>query len=116
MSKWICKGDKVLVIAGNDKGKTGEVLAKREERVLVQGINIRKRHVKKSQATQNAQIISVESPINISNVALCNKEGQKIKVRVKQKNNKNDELFFLEKGKEVILKSLKNKKKKKKGK
>lgn len=112
MSKWICKGDKVLVIAGNDKGKTGEVLARRKERVLVQGINVRKRHVKKSQATQNAQILSIERPVHISNVALCTKEGEKIKVKVKKQNNKNHELVFMEKDKEVTFRSLKKKKKK----
>ena len=113
MSKWICKGDKVLVIAGNDKGRTGEVLARKKERILVQGINVRKRHVKKSQATQNAQILSIEKAIHISNVSLCDKDGKKIKIRVKRKNNKNNELVFVEKGKEVVFKSLKKKKGKK---
>jgi large subunit ribosomal protein L24 len=46
MSKWIRKGDLVKVIAGNDKGKAGQVIARAEDRVLVQGINIRKKHMK----------------------------------------------------------------------
>lgn len=112
MSKWICKGDKVVVIAGNDKGKTGEVLARRKERVLVQGINVRKRHVKKSQSSQNAQILSVERPVDISNVALCDKEGRRVKIRVKRKNGKNSELVFVKKdGKEALFRALKKKKK-----
>ncbi len=111
MSKWICKGDKVIVITGNDKGKTGDVLARRKDRVLVQGVNVRKRHVKKSQETQNAQILSIERAVNVSNVALCDKEGSRIKVKVKQKNGKNAELVYEKNGKEVLFRALKKKKK-----
>lgn len=47
MKSWIKKDDKVLVIAGNDKGKTGVVLACGADKVLVKGINVRKKHLKK---------------------------------------------------------------------
>ena len=40
MSRWIKKGDKIVVIAGNDRGKTGEVVARQGQRVIVQGVNI----------------------------------------------------------------------------
>ncbi|MFA5250660.1 MAG: 50S ribosomal protein L24 [Parachlamydiales bacterium] len=110
MSKWIRKGDKVVVIAGNDKGRTGEVLLRKADRIIVQGINVRKRHVKKSQAGQNAQILSIERPIHISNAALCDKEGKAIFVSVKKKNGANSELVYKEKDKEVVFRSLKKKK------
>ena len=77
MSKWIRKGDRVLVIAGNDKGKSGEVLTRGEERIIVQGINVRKKHMKRTQETQGGRIIEMEVPIHISNVCLCDKEGKK---------------------------------------
>ncbi len=64
-----------MVIAGNDKGKTGEVLAREEDRVLVQGVNIRKKHLKRTQQSQGGRIVEMEVPIHISNVALCDKEG-----------------------------------------
>ena len=51
--KWINKGDNVLVIAGNDKGKVGKVLETKEDRILIQGVNIRKRHMKSRQQDQN---------------------------------------------------------------
>ena len=79
MSKWIRKGDRVLVIAGNDKGKAGEVLSRGEERVIVQGINVRKKHLKRTQETQGGRIVEMEVPIHISNVCLCDKEGKKLK-------------------------------------
>ncbi|NGX33598.1 MAG: 50S ribosomal protein L24, partial [Candidatus Anoxychlamydiales bacterium] len=73
MSKWIKKDDSVVVIAGNDKGKVGTVLSKNKDRVVVQGINMRKKHMKRTQKTQAAQIVEMEMPIHISNVALCSK-------------------------------------------
>ncbi|MCB1115576.1 MAG: 50S ribosomal protein L24, partial [Chlamydiia bacterium] len=81
--KWIKKGDKVLVISGNDKGAVGEVIAKKESQILVQGVNVRKRHMKARQQGQKSEIVKMERPIHISNVALCSNDGKKIKLNVK---------------------------------
>jgi len=64
------KGDKVRVISGKDKGKTGVILAAypKESRVLVEGVNIVKKHSKPSQANPQGGIISFEAPIHVSNV------------------------------------------------
>jgi large subunit ribosomal protein L24 len=64
------KGDKVQVISGKDKGKQGVVLAAfpKKNRVLVEGVNIVKKHVKPSQANPQGGIISKEAPIHVSNV------------------------------------------------
>jgi len=78
MNKKIRKGVRVVVIAGNDKGKEGEVLSKSEDRVLVQGVNIRKKHLKRTQQMQGGRIVEMEVPIHISNVALVKKEGQNV--------------------------------------
>ena len=66
----IRKGDKVVVITGKEKGKTGEVLSvlREESRVLVQGVNIVKRHTRPSAANPGG-IIDKEAPLHISNVA-----------------------------------------------
>lgn len=66
----IRKGDKVVAIAGKDKGKTGEVLRvlRREDRVLVQGLNTIKRHQRPTQASPGG-IVEKEATIHISNVA-----------------------------------------------
>lgn len=110
MSKWIRKGDRVVVTAGNDKGKTGEVLSRGEDRVLVQGVNVRKKHLKRTQQTQQAQpggrIVEMEVPIHISNVCLCDKEGTPLKVKVKQENG-NRELVHKIGGKEAVYRSVK---------
>ena len=66
----IKKGDKVVVITGRDKGKSGEVLRvlREEDRVLVQGVNMMKRHTRPA-AGQPGGIIEKEAAIHISNVA-----------------------------------------------
>jgi len=67
----IKKGDKVVVITGKDKGKTGSVLRvmPTESRVLVQGVNLVKRHTKQTQMGEQGGIIEKEAAIHVSNVA-----------------------------------------------
>jgi large subunit ribosomal protein L24 len=64
------KGDKVRVISGKDKGKTGVILAAypKDSRVLVEGVNIVKKHTKPSQVNPQGGIMSFEAPIHVSNV------------------------------------------------
>jgi large subunit ribosomal protein L24 len=66
----IKKGDKVIVTTGRDKGKKGEVLRMfpKEERALVQGVNVVKRHQRQTQAQQGG-IVTKEAPIHLSNLA-----------------------------------------------
>lgn len=66
------KGDKVMVITGKDKGKTGVILAAfpKKDRVLVEGINIVKKHAKPSQLNPQGGILSQEAPIHVSNVMI----------------------------------------------
>ena len=66
----IRKGDNVIVITGSDRGKKGSVLKvfPKENRALVQGVNVVKRHQRQTQ-TQQAGIVTKESPIQLSNIA-----------------------------------------------
>ena len=66
------KGDTVQVIAGKDKGKTGEVLRTlpNENRVIVQGINLRTRHVKPTQEGETGRILTEEASLHASNVMI----------------------------------------------
>ena len=104
--KWIKKGDKVLVISGNDKGAVGEVIAKKESQILVQGVNVRKRHMKARQQGQKSEIVKMERPIHISNVALCSNDGKKIKLNVKLGKDGSKELVYLDGDKEVSYRTL----------
>ena len=66
------KGDKVIVIAGRDKGKSGVIqkVIPETNRVVVEGINVRKKHQKPTQANPEGSIIEVYAPIHASNVML----------------------------------------------
>jgi large subunit ribosomal protein L24 len=85
MAAKIKKGDTVIVIAGHDKGRTGEVIEMRRDagQALVRGVNVVKRHQKQS-TTQEGGIISKEAPIHISNIALTDpKDGKPTRVGFK---------------------------------
>ena len=80
------KGDQVIVLAGKDKGKHGEVLSvqPKENRAIVQGVNIVRRHQKQS-AQQEGGIVSKEAPIDISNLAIEDpKDGKPTRVGFKK--------------------------------
>lgn len=101
--KRIKKSDTVIVIAGKSKGHIGEVLRVEDDKVVVEGANLVKKHVKPNpQLEQKGGIISKEAPLHISNVALYNpdekkadkvgfktieKDGQQYKVRYFKSNN-----------------------------
>jgi large subunit ribosomal protein L24 len=79
----IRKGDTVQVLSGNDKGKTGEVLEimPKSEKIVVKGVNIRKKHVKPRKQGEEGGILSVECAINSSKVnVVCPKCNKAVKV------------------------------------
>ena len=86
MANRIKKGDQVVVIAGRDKGKTGDVVRVLGDKVVVSNINIVKRHTKPNpQAGQPGGVIERESPIHASNVMLFNPasgKGERVKTKV----------------------------------
>ena len=85
MAAKIKKGDKVVVLTGRDKGKTGEVIQvmPKEERALVRGVNLVKRHQRQTM-NQEGGIIQKEAPIHLSNLALADpKDGKPTRVGFK---------------------------------
>ena len=88
----IGKGDQVIVIAGSDKGKKGEVVRVAGDKVVVQNINIIKRHTKANpQAGQAGGIVEREAPIHISNVMLFNPaagKGERVAFKVLEDGRK----------------------------
>jgi large subunit ribosomal protein L24 len=73
------KGDEVQVIAGNHRGASGKILQvlPRKKQVLIEGIRLIKKHLKKSQDNPNGAIVNREGPIHISNVKLIEKRSGK---------------------------------------
>ena len=94
-------GDKVIVIAGKDKGKEGKIIAKKNDKVLVEGVNIVKKHVKPNGQDQTGGIVEKEALIHISNVMIIDpktkkrtriasktdKDGKKVRISSKSKSN-----------------------------
>ena len=96
-------GDKVMVIAGANKGKEGKIISVLGAKVVVEGVNVRKKHLKPKYNGGNGEIREVEAPIHISNVMLIDpktkkpsrikfefdKDGKKIRIS-KKSNEKID--------------------------
>lgn len=79
------KNDNVIVIAGKDKGKTGRILRIEHgsHRVVVEGVNLVKKAVRKRRQNDRAGIIEVEAPLDVSNVMAVTKSGQPSRVGIK---------------------------------
>ena len=107
LSKKIKKGDKVIAIAGNHRGQTGTVLRRIDDKVVVQGLNIRKKHVKRSQANPRGGILELEMPIHISNLKPCTPEGEPVKLRTKVETDGSRSLIYQNGQEEVVYRQLK---------
>mgnify|MGYP001499107369 FL=1 len=85
------KGDKVMVITGKDKGKTGVVLTAfpKQDRVLVEGVNVVKKHMKPNQLNPQGGIVDQEAAIHVSNVMVIDpKTGEPTRVGYKVEDGK----------------------------
>lgn len=85
MAAKIRKGDKVIVLTGRDKGKSGEVIEVRpsESRALVRGVNMVRKHQRQTAALQGG-IISKEAPVHLSNLAMADpKDGKPTRIGFK---------------------------------
>ena len=87
----IKKGDKVVVLSGKDKGKTGEVLRSlpKENKVVVSGINVATRHRKPTQLNPQGGLERKEAPLHVSKVAIADpKTGKPTRVRFEERDGK----------------------------
>ena len=99
----IRKNDNIVVIAGNDSGKTGKVLKvfPKTSRIIIEGINLRKRHTKPNQKSPQGGILEKEAPIHVSNLQVVDGDGNATKIgRKKDENGK--AVRFSKKSGEVI--------------
>jgi large subunit ribosomal protein L24 len=90
MNYHVKKGDQVEVISGNFRGSSGKILAvfPRKQRVLVEGVRIIKKHLRKSQDNPSGKIAEREGPIHISNVKLIEREAKAVKSAKTEKGKK----------------------------
>ncbi len=91
MPKHVRKGDTVIVTAGNDRGMTGKVVQviPDDDRVIVQGVNVKKRHQKPTQLNPQGGIIEREHPIHISNVSpVVDGKASRVRFEIKKDGSK----------------------------
>ena len=87
----IRKGDQVLIISGKDRARKGKVIQAlpKEERVIVEGINLRKKHVKAKRSGEKGQIVQLPAPLRVCNIKLiCPKCGKATRVGYKIEGEK----------------------------
>jgi large subunit ribosomal protein L24 len=105
-NKWIREGDEVLVLAGNDKGKSGKVLSRTKTHITIEGLNTRKKTMRKSEDAPKGRILDIEMPMHASNVCLCDKEGNPMRLSVKQDANGKKELCYGSNEKQSVHRTL----------
>lgn len=106
-SKKIRKGDRVVAIAGNDRGHIGIVQSCKGERVVVQGLNLRKKHVKKSQEAPKGRIIEIERPVHISNLKVCVEGDTAAKLKIRTSKEGDRQLVYKKGDQEMVYRSVK---------
>jgi len=89
-SQRIKKGDKVIVLSGKDKGKTGEVTMSmpKTDKVVVAGVNIAVRHTKPTQGDPQGGLVRKEAPMHVSKVAHVTADGKPTRVRFEEQDGK----------------------------
>ena len=95
-------GDLVVVISGDDKGKTGKALKvlPKTHQVVVEGVNVNKKHVKPNQNNAEGKIVDKTAPIDVSNVAFANKDGKATRIGYKMNGDK--KVRYAKKGDELV--------------
>ena len=95
-------GDKVVVVAGSNKGKEGKITRVLEDKVVVEGVNMVKKHLKPKNNNGTGEIIDMEAPIHSSNVMLVDPKTKKpTKVRI-EKDSKGKKIRISKKSNEKI--------------
>ena len=106
-TKKIRKGDVVMAITGNERGRVGTVQSRKGDRAIVQGFNLRKKHIKRSQTAPQGGLVEIESSIHISNLKVC-ADGQKpVKLKVHADVKGDRHLVHHEGDKKITYRSVK---------
>lgn len=106
-SKKIRKGDKVIAVAGNYRGQVGVVKSCSGEKIIVEGLNLCKKHVKKSQQSPQGGIVEFEKPIHVSNLKVCVGDNTPVKLKVRHDDDGKRNLVYKQGDQEVVYRSVK---------
>jgi large subunit ribosomal protein L24 len=106
-TKKIRKGDKVIAISGNDRGQIGVVQSLKGDKVVVQGVNVRKKHIKRTQDAPQGRIVEIERPIHVSNVKVVVEGNTAAKLKVRSNKEGERQFVYTNGEKEVVYRSVK---------
>lgn len=106
-AKHIREGSKVVAIAGNDRGRTGVVLSRDADRALVQGLNIKRKHVRRSQENPSGGVIDMEGPMHVSNLQLVTEDEKPVRCKVRVNEQGEKELYYKDGKKDVLFRAVK---------
>lgn len=109
-NKRIRKGDKVVIITGNDRGEVGTVLSRTDDHAIVQGINVCKKHVKKSQTHPQGGVTPIERPIHVSKLQFAGKDDKPVKLKCKVDGKGQRSLYYRDGNEEVTVRSVRKSK------
>ncbi|MDF2576838.1 MAG: rplX [Chlamydiales bacterium] len=110
MSKKIREGDLVMVLSGNEKGKTGVVKSCSEDTAIVQGLNMRTSYIKKNKDYPNGKLLRTEAPIRLCKLRTCNADGKPVKLHARFNDQGEKELYYMENGQAVFYRNVKKSK------
>lgn len=108
-SKKFRSGDQVIALTGNNRGRIGTILSIKGTKAIVQGLNLRKKCVKKSQLNPTGSIIEREMPIHISNLRVC-VNGKPVKLKTRFTENGGKELYYMDGENAVAYRTIQNSK------
>lgn len=106
-TKKIRKGDKVVAIAGNNRGLVGIVQSRDGDKVIVTGLNVRKKHIKKTQDAPKGRIVEIERPIHASNLKVCVEENTAAKLKVRTNEQGERQFVYKKDDKVSVYRSIK---------
>jgi len=106
-SKKIRKGDRVIAISGNNKGRVGNVQACLGDKIVVEGLNMRKKHLKPTRDLPKGRIIDMEMPIHVSNLRLVGENDLPIKTKVRMNEQGERHFVYKSDDQEVVYRSVK---------
>ena len=106
-TKKIRQGDNVVVLAGNSKGQRGVVEVVLGDKVIVGGVQMGIKHMKRSKQASEGGRVEVERPIHISNIAPCDADGKPVRLHVRISESGDRELYYTSNGEPVLWRSMK---------
>jgi len=107
MSKKMRTGDSVLVTTGNEKGRTGKIISRTGDYAVIQGLNLKKKHVKRTEENPKGGIIELEKPIHLSNLRIVVGDNQPVKLRSRFNDENIKEYVYKSGGEDIVYRSSK---------